>query len=57
MAVTGARSPHGARAWLARVARVHPYTVSRWCSGERAPQGPARALLDLLETAVEERPE
>jgi hypothetical protein len=49
MKTTGAPDPRGARAWFARTARVQPRAVSRWLSGERAFDGPAAALLDLLE--------
>lgn len=46
---TGKPSPYGARAWFARTARVHPYTVSRWLSGARPLEGPPLAVLELLE--------
>jgi hypothetical protein len=47
---TGSESPRGARAWFARQAQVHPYTVSRWLAG--APfSGPPLAVLELLEAA------
>lgn len=44
-----ASSAHGALAWFAREARVHPVSVSRWVGGERTPSGPALAVLRLLE--------
>jgi hypothetical protein len=46
---TGAKSPRGARAWMARTWRVQPLTVSRWLSGARAFDGPALAFLEHLE--------
>lgn len=42
-------TPHGARAWFARQARVTPWTVSRWLSGARPFQGSPAAVLELLE--------
>jgi hypothetical protein len=45
---TGKSTPHGAKAWFARQAKVRPYSVSRWLAG--APfQGPPLAVLELLE--------
>lgn len=55
LALTGATSPRGARAWFARRAGVVPYTVSRWLSGEREPGGPVLALLAALEHEAGER--
>lgn len=51
----GRRSKRGARAWFARQARVRPYTVSRWLSGQRAFHGPALALLEELERRAQEQ--
>lgn len=48
---TGKPTPHGARAWFARQARVRPYTVSRWLGGLLPFSGPPLAVLELLEEA------
>jgi hypothetical protein len=45
-----AESDYGALAWFARKARVYPYTVTRWLTGQRPFAGPAAALLEELET-------
>lgn len=47
-ALEGRHSPHGARAWFARQAKVHPYTVSRWLAGSTF-EGPPLAVLEMLE--------
>lgn len=49
MALEAKRAPRGARAWFARQAKVAPYTVSRWISGERGFQGSPVSVLELLE--------
>lgn len=45
----GKATPRGARAWFARAAQVHPYTVSRWLAGALPFSGPPLAVLELLE--------
>jgi hypothetical protein len=46
---TGRPTPRGARTWFAAQARVHKQSVRRWLSGERPFDGPALAVLELLE--------
>jgi DNA-binding transcriptional regulator YiaG len=46
---TGRSTPRGARTWFARQAKVHKQSVRRWLSGERPFDGPALAVLELLE--------
>lgn len=52
MAHTGATEPRGARAWFARLAGVHPTTVSRWLAGVLPFTGPPAAVLELLEQSA-----
>lgn len=49
-AQTGSRNNRGAVLWFAGLARVNPYSVKRWISGERQFRGAALALLETLET-------
>jgi hypothetical protein len=48
---TGSPKPRGARTWFARQAKVHKQSVRRWLSGERPFDGPALAVLELLEAS------
>lgn len=49
METTGSRTPRGARAWVGRLARIHPVSVSRMLGGD-LPADRIEAVLDALET-------
>jgi hypothetical protein len=53
---TGAVSARGARAWFSRRLRVSNRTVTRWCNGTQAFEGPALACLEMLEETFREKP-
>lgn len=46
---TGSSKARGARAWFARTLKVSTRTVTRWCNGTQAFDGPALAMLEMLE--------
>ena len=48
-ALEGCETAYGARAWFARQAKVHPWTVTRWIAGSPEIAGPPLAVLELLE--------
>lgn len=54
---TGEENAHGSRVWFARVNRVKPYTVSRWCKSGPPPN--VEAHMETLEalTAAEQSAE
>jgi hypothetical protein len=56
LALTGAPTPRGAKAWFARICRVQPYTVSRWIAGRRD-RSRALAVLEQLEARANLSPD